>query len=386
MKIDYLEIIYKIDETFIVKNMLSGKYVKLGCKEVKYLLEVLKVKEHLFDLGDEELHDEHKEFIYAKFKEWGFLSKEEPINRKSEKRFEDFSRIKLFSLNPNSVLKIIYPILSPFFTIPGLVLLTITTMVVLIFWMSQIRLISGSLVNLDLSLEMNIKLFITMVVAIVIHEFSHAVVCKKHGGSIDSMGMLLFFGFPAFYCNVSDIYLMNRRRHVFEVAIAGLLSNMFISNIAFIIYMILLINNIYLPILFYFYIANVGFIVFNLIPFVKLDGYWIVSSLIGVNNLLNKSIIVFIQFIIDSKKLSTLNEDKKVILIGYGMITFLFRPVFWSMSLQSIYETLHSLLGVEYAVPIFIIIIIVVIYDLYKFYSKVLRLYKNDSMKIIRNI
>src|SRR2546425_13286979 len=39
------------------------------------------------------------------------------------------------------------------------------------------------------------------------HEFAHGLTCKRFGGEVHEMGVLLLYFQLAFYCNVSDAWL-----------------------------------------------------------------------------------------------------------------------------------------------------------------------------------
>ena len=78
------------------------------------------------------------------------------------------------------------------------------------------------------------------------------------------------------------------RKKSFSVAVSGIAINYAMGTLGCILFILLAAHNIYIPLLLFYYLANLGFVVFNLIPFVKLDGYWVVSSLLEVDNLMDK--------------------------------------------------------------------------------------------------
>jgi hypothetical protein len=48
---------------------------------------------------------------------------------------------------------------------------------------------------------------------IVGHECSHGLTCKRFGGKVHEIGLLLIYLQPAMYCNVSDAWLFPEKRH-----------------------------------------------------------------------------------------------------------------------------------------------------------------------------
>ena len=61
----------------------------------------------------------------------------------------------------------------------------------------------------------------TLVAVIVGHELAHGLTCKRFGGSVHEIGMLLIYLQPAMYCNVSDAWLFPEKRKRLLVTLAG---------------------------------------------------------------------------------------------------------------------------------------------------------------------
>jgi hypothetical protein len=54
------------------------------------------------------------------------------------------------------------------------------------------------------------------------HEFAHGLTCKAFGGSATEVGaLMIYYVFPALYCNVSGIHLIQRRSQRLWVIGAG---------------------------------------------------------------------------------------------------------------------------------------------------------------------
>jgi putative peptide zinc metalloprotease protein len=52
-----------------------------------------------------------------------------------------------------------------------------------------------------------------LAVSILLHELGHALACKAYGCEIRRGGFRLFFGFPAFFVDTTDIWLESRSVH-----------------------------------------------------------------------------------------------------------------------------------------------------------------------------
>lgn len=336
MVFNHLEIVSLNNDLYTIKNTITKKYVKLGKRETQYLLECIGIdyKEYLKEDIDPLTADE-KSFMFCKFEEWGFLDEKKEID---EGKKRDVTRIKIYEFNPNDFLAKVPLFVVKFFSKPGIALVIVLS--VFSFYLLCTRadlLFTAAKDSLHFSLCEYIIFYFMMLGTTMLHEIGHAISCNKNGGKVSAMGIMLFFLIPCFFCDVSDIYMFKNRKKSFGVAVSGILVNYTMGTIACIAYFLLESLGMYMPILMFYYFANIGFVIFNLIPFVKLDGYWIVAALLGVDNLMDKSILTFFIGILKPKELSQLSctPTKKIVLFLYGFSAISFRPIFWIISVYS---------------------------------------------------
>lgn len=108
------------------------------------------------------------------------------------------------------------------------------------------------------------------------HEFGHAAALRYGGGRVGGMGVGLYLFFPAFYTDTTDNYRLDRRSRVrtdlggfyFHLIFAFLLIYLYaVTGWGFLLVVVFLIN---LDVL------------YQLVPFVRLDGYWVLADLTGI--------------------------------------------------------------------------------------------------------
>ncbi|HWS53471.1 MAG TPA: hypothetical protein VN228_05070 [Pyrinomonadaceae bacterium] len=129
-----------------------------------------------------------------------------------------------------------------------------------------------------------IMLFV--VVITVLHEVSHGLACKHFGGDVPETGVLLiFFLIPAFYCDVTDIHRLGRRRERLWVIFAGIYFQLLAGALGALLWLAAPPRT---------RLADLGFLIFfagtlnvfvNCNPLIKLDGYYALSQLVGAQNL-----------------------------------------------------------------------------------------------------
>ena len=117
-----------------------------------------------------------------------------------------------------------------------------------------------------------------------VHEFAHSVALKHFGGKVEEMGFMILYFIPAFYCNVNDAWMLPKRARIW-VTLAGVYIQICIWAWATIAWR-LLSPETFLSRLCVVTIAFSGIqTLFNFMPLIRLDGYYLLSDLLEIPNL-----------------------------------------------------------------------------------------------------
>ncbi|HNT29438.1 MAG TPA: hypothetical protein PKL83_00620 [bacterium] len=120
-----------------------------------------------------------------------------------------------------------------------------------------------------------------------LHELAHAFTCKHYGAHVKEAGMVLYAGFPMLYVNTTDIWTKSKRSRIFT-SLAGVWIQMVLSGLA--LMAVVSIDAAWLRIvLIEFVFVNYLGVLFNLNPFLEMDGYYVLVDLVGVPNLRKKT-------------------------------------------------------------------------------------------------
>ncbi len=136
----------------------------------------------------------------------------------------------------------------------------------------------------------SLPLIIAVIFAVLtIHEFAHGITLKHFGGKVEEMGFLLLYFIPAFYCNVSDAWMLKKRERI-RVTLAGGYIQIFVWALATIVWRLVapetLISRVCI-----ITIAFTGIqTLFNFIPLIRLDGYYLLSDYLEIPNLRQKAL------------------------------------------------------------------------------------------------
>lgn len=132
-------------------------------------------------------------------------------------------------------------------------------------------------------------LVVAIMTLALVHEFGHALILKHYGGSVHEMGFLLMYFQPAFYCNISDTYLLAGRRPRILVGLAGLFFQGLATAFAVVAWRVLEPGTIVANFFWVFVAVSLAIFLFNLNPLIKLDGYYILVDWLRIPNLRAKS-------------------------------------------------------------------------------------------------
>lgn len=122
-----------------------------------------------------------------------------------------------------------------------------------------------------------------------IHELSHALACKRYGGSVHEMGLRLILLMPVAYVDVSSSWAFRSRRERMHVAAAGVCADFFIAAVAALAWSATdssVAQHVLSRII---WLCTLTTVLFNLNPLVRSDGYYLLSDICDVPNLSARS-------------------------------------------------------------------------------------------------
>jgi len=121
------------------------------------------------------------------------------------------------------------------------------------------------------------------------HEFGHAFMAKRAGCRVQSMGLAFMVLLPMFYTDVSDAWRVPDRRSRLLIGAGGVLAELLLAVLALLAWSLLPDGPLRTSA---FMLASATWITtlaINLNPFMRFDGYFLVSDLWGVDNLQNRA-------------------------------------------------------------------------------------------------
>jgi putative peptide zinc metalloprotease protein len=172
----------------------------------------------------------------------------------------------------------------------------------------------------------SVPLFVWLILVIAsAHEFGHGVTCKHFGGEVHELGFMLIYFQPAFYCNVSDAWMFPERAKRLWVGFAGPYFELFLWSLATLAWRVTdvdtPINYVALAVM---TISGIKGLI-DLNPFLKLDGYYLLSDYLRMPNLRRRSFryvgeVLKRVFGFGHGPAPRLSWRERLIYFGYGLV------------------------------------------------------------------
>ncbi len=123
------------------------------------------------------------------------------------------------------------------------------------------------------SISKIIIFYLIFVCILIFHEIGHFSVSRHYGLRGDGIGIGLYYLLPVFYTDISEIWTINKQKRLY-VDCAGVyfqvIASLVFHGILFFVNSPLLITGIWMN--------DIGILI-NIIPFGRLDGYWILKDI-----------------------------------------------------------------------------------------------------------
>ncbi len=128
-------------------------------------------------------------------------------------------------------------------------------------------------------------LYVGLVLAKTLHEFGHAYFCRKFGGEVHVMGIMLMIFTPVPYVDASSSWGMRSRWKRMLVGAAGVIVELFFAALAAFVWVNTSPGVIHSLAYNMMFVASVSALIFNLNPLLRFDGYYMLSDLLEIPNL-----------------------------------------------------------------------------------------------------
>ncbi|MES2786666.1 MAG: peptidase M50 [Pseudomonadota bacterium] len=197
--------------------------------------------------------------------------------------------IRLPLWDPDSFLERAMPLVKPLVGWPGLAIWAALVLPALVLAGMNWSDLSANLSDRVLSAQNLVLLWLTFPVVKLLHELGHAFAAKVGGAQVHEIGIMLLVFSPVPYVDSSGATGFRSKWGRAGVGAAGMLVETALAAVALYLWLAVepgLVRAVCFNVML---IAGVSTIVFNLNPLLKFDGYFILSDLIEMPNLAQRS-------------------------------------------------------------------------------------------------
>jgi putative peptide zinc metalloprotease protein len=250
-----------------------------------------------------------------------------------------YFRVPVF--NPNRLLGDIEPIVRPLISRAGLLLwlgLVVAAIAALVPHWTQLQggfesAIAPSNWPLLLGSYVILKLW---------HEFGHGIICKRFGGQVPTLGAMMLVLVPSPYVDATAAWGFKNKWQRIAVGAGGMMFELFAAAVAAFGWILTRDNPGTLHQLCYnvMLTSGVATVLFNANPLMKFDGYYMLSDLLEVPNLMPRSMnllkFLFQKHVyrVENAQPPTSNPSEALILLVYGIAALAYRVlIFISITL-----------------------------------------------------
>ncbi len=182
---------------------------------------------------------------------------------------------------PEGLVNAITTVFKPAF-FPPIVLAVLGGFIALEIWLFFIHGIAQSTRDLLYQPVLLLMVFGLVVLSAAFHECGHATACRYGGAKPGVMGVGIYIVWPAFYTDVTDAYRLGKLGRL-RTDLGGIYFNIWFSLLTAAVYF----ATGFEPLLLVIVLQNMEML-HQLLPFLRLDGYYIVSDLTGVPDMLSR--------------------------------------------------------------------------------------------------
>jgi putative peptide zinc metalloprotease protein len=187
----------------------------------------------------------------------------------------------------------------------------------------------------------------------VVHEFAHAYTAKRYGVRVPAMGIAFLVMWPFLYTDTSETWKLADRKKQLAIASAGIVSELVLACFATLLWVVTpegFMKNVF------FILATTTWVMtlaINASPFMRFDGYFVVSDALDFPNLHERSFAcarwwIRTRFFGLEEPLpeATLPDKNRRALIGFALGVWLYRFVVFLGIALLVYHTFFKLLGI----------------------------------------
>lgn len=184
-----------------------------------------------------------------------------------------------------------------------------------------------------------------------LHELGHAVVAKREGCRVSAMGVAFLVLWPMAYTDVTESWKLSSHAARLRIAVAGIATELVVAAWALAAWALLPEGSARSASFFLATTSIVATLAINASPFMRFDGYFILSDLLGISNLHARSFAMARWWLreqlfgLGQPMPETFSQLQRRGLIAFALVTWLYRLVLFIGIALMVYHLFFKAIG-----------------------------------------
>ena len=184
------------------------------------------------------------------------------------------------------------------------------------------------------------------------HELGHAYTAARYKCRVSSLGIAFMVMMPMLYCDVTDSWRLSDRRKRMAIDCAGIAAEMILAVYAMLIWVLSPPGPLRTAAFVVASTSLISSIAINLNPFMRFDGYLMLSDALNVPNLQSRAFALFrwklreVLFNLGELKPEAFSPNKTRFVLVYAAAIIVYRAIVYTGIALLVYHAFFKLLGI----------------------------------------
>jgi len=185
-----------------------------------------------------------------------------------------------------------------------------------------------------------------------LHELGHALTATRHGLRVAHMGVAFLVLWPVLYTDTGESWRLSERRQRLAIASAGIVSELALAGLATLAWNLCAEGDLKQAL---FFLASTAWLIslmLNLSPFMRFDGYFILSDALGMPNLHERAAAMAIASLRNTllgwhePNPEPMPPGQRRLMIAFAYLTWVYRLLLFVGIAVAVYLLFFKLLGI----------------------------------------
>lgn len=208
-------------------------------------------------------------------------------------------------------------------------------------------------IDYSFSLEGLVMLAVAGILSKTLHEFGHALVAHRLGVRVPAMGLSMVVMYPMLYTDTGDSWRLRNKNQRLAIASAGMIAEFSLALIAILAWSLFPDGPVRNALFFLAFVGALLALGLNAMPFMRFDGYYVLSDALDLPNLHERASALSLRWIrfrvwglLSSDPETQMSLPMRCFLIVFAMVTWLYRLVVYLAIAWLVFDYFFKALGI----------------------------------------